>query len=72
MLGFTDLDTPTVGTMLFWANQHSAMVSGVWWWYTFPTVFITLTFIGLFLLAVSLNEYIDPRSRLARMGGGSA
>ncbi len=72
VLGFTDLDTPTVGTMLFWANQHSAMVSGVWWWYTFPTLFITLTFIGLFLLAVSLNEYIDPRSRLSRMGGGSA
>ena len=24
--------------------------------------------IGLFLLAVSMNEYIDPRSRLARMG----
>ena len=72
VLGFTNLDTPTVGTMLFWANQHSAMVSGVWWWYVFPTLFITLTFIGLFLLAVSLNEYIDPRSRLSRMGGGQA
>ena len=71
VLGFTDLDTPTVGTMLFWANQHSAMVSGAWWWYVFPTVFITLTFIGLFLLAVSLNEYIDPRNRLSRMGGAS-
>ena len=68
VLGFTDLDTPTVGTMLFWANQHSAMVSGVWWWYVFPTLFITLTFIGLFLLAVSLNEYIDPRSRLLAHG----
>ena len=28
-------------------------------------------FIGLFLLAVSMNEYIDPRSRLARMGSGA-
>ena len=37
VLGFTDLDTPTVGTMIFWANQHSAMVSGVWWWFVFPT-----------------------------------
>jgi peptide/nickel transport system permease protein len=71
VLGFTNLDTPTVGTMLFWANQHSAMVAGIWWWYAFPTLFITLAFIGLFLLATSLNEYIDPRSRLARMGGGS-
>ena len=46
VLGFTDLDTPTVGTMIFWANQHSAMVSGVWWWFVFPTVFVTITFIG--------------------------
>jgi peptide/nickel transport system permease protein len=72
VLGFTNIDTPTVGTMLFWANQHSALISGVWWWYTIPTIFVMLTFIGLFLLAVSLNDYIDPRSRIARMGGGSA
>ena len=36
VLGFTDIDTPTVGTMIYWANQHSAMVSGVWWWYRLP------------------------------------
>jgi len=71
VLGFTNINTPTVGTMIFWANQHSAMVSGVWWWFVFPTIFITITFIGLFLLAVSMNEYIDPRSRLSRMGGGA-
>ncbi len=72
VLGFTDIDTPTVGTMIFWANQHSAMVAGVWWWFVFPTALITLTFIALFLLAISMNEYIDPRSRLARMGSGGS
>jgi peptide/nickel transport system permease protein len=71
VLGFTDMNTPTIGTMIFWANQHSAMVAGVWWWFAFPTILITLTFISLFLLAVSMNEYIDPRSRLARMGQGA-
>ena len=30
-----------------------------------------MTFIGLFLLAVSMNEYIDPRSRLAPHGRGA-
>jgi peptide/nickel transport system permease protein len=68
VLGFTDIDTPTIGVMIYWANQHSAMVSGIWWWFVFPTVFVTVTFIGLFLLAISMNEYIDPRSRLGRMG----
>ena len=68
VLGFTDIDTPTIGGMIYWANQHTAMVSGVWWWFFFPTIFITLTFIGLFLLSISMNEYIDPRSRLGRVG----
>ena len=69
VLGFTDLNAPTIGTMIYWANSHSAMVVGTWWWIAVPVVLIVITFIGLFLLAVSLNEYIDPRSRLRRMGG---
>jgi peptide/nickel transport system permease protein len=68
VLGFTDINTPTIGGMIYWANQHTAMVAGVWWWIVFPTAAIVMTFIGLFLLAVSMNEYIDPRSRLRRIG----
>jgi peptide/nickel transport system permease protein len=29
---------------------------------------VVMLFLGLFMLAMSINEYIDPRSRLARMG----
>lgn len=68
VLGFTNINQPTIGTTLYWANNHSAMVVGVWWWIVIPVVLIVITFIGLFLLAVSMNEYIDPRSRLRRMG----
>ena len=68
VLGFTNINNPTIGTTLYWANNHSAMVVGVWWWIAIPVVLIVVTFIGLFLLAVSMNEYIDPRSRLRRMG----
>lgn len=68
VLGFTNINIPTIGTTLYWANNHSAMVVGVWWWIAIPVVLIVTTFIGLFLLAVSMNEYIDPRSRLRRMG----
>lgn len=68
VLGFTNLNNPTIGTVLYWANSHSAMVVGVWWWIVIPVVLIVMTFLGLFLLAVSMNEYIDPRSRLRRMG----
>ncbi|WDR06978.1 ABC transporter permease [Devosia rhodophyticola] len=68
VLGFTNINQATIGTVLYWANSHSAMVVGVWWWILIPVIFIVILFVGLFLLAVSLNEYIDPRSRLRRMG----
>lgn len=68
VLGFTNINIPTVGTTLYWANNHSAMVVGVWWWVVIPIILIVIAFIGLFLLAMSMNEYIDPRSRLRRMG----
>jgi peptide/nickel transport system permease protein len=70
VLGFTDVNTPTIGGMIYWANQHAALVSGIWWWIAAPVALVVVVFIALFLLAVSMNEYIDPRSRLARMGGG--
>jgi len=66
VLGFTDINTPTIGSMIYWANQHTAMVAGIWWWIAFPVLLVIMTFIGLFLLAVSMNEFIDPRSRLGR------
>jgi peptide/nickel transport system permease protein len=68
VLGFTDINSPTVGGMIYWANQHTALVAGVWWWIAFPVILVVALFIGLFLLAVSMNEHIDPRSRLRRMG----
>jgi peptide/nickel transport system permease protein len=69
VLGFTNIDTPTIGVMLYWANQHAAMVAGIWWWIFFPVALVVVTFISFFLLSISMNEYIDPRSRLRRMGG---
>src|SRR5579875_1895366 len=66
VLGFTDINTPTIGVMIYWANQHTALVAGIWWWILFPVVLVVMTFIGLFLLATSMNEFIDPRTRLAR------
>lgn len=68
VLGFTNLNIPTVGTTLYWANNHSSLVVGTWWWIAIPVAIVVIMFVGLFLLAVSLNEYIDPRSRLRRMG----
>jgi len=67
VLGFTDINRPSVGGMIYWANASSAMVAGVWWWIAFPMLCVAILFLGLFLLAMSVNEYIDPRSRLRRL-----
>jgi len=69
VLGFTDINTPTIGGMIYWANQHAAMVAGIWWWIAFPTIAIIMTFTGLYLIGVAANQYIDPRSQLRGVGG---
>jgi peptide/nickel transport system permease protein len=69
ILGLSDLITPTLGTALFWANQHGALVARVWWWIAAPALVAIVLFLGLYLLFTSINEYIDPRTRLRLIGG---
>lgn len=69
VLGLTDLTTPSLGTALFWANQHGALVAGNWWWIAAPALVAIVLFLGLYLLFTSINEYIDPRTRLRMIGG---
>jgi peptide/nickel transport system permease protein len=68
VLGLSDLTTPTLGTALFWANQHGALVAGIWWWITAPAMVTVVLFLGLYLFFTSINEYIDPRTRLRLIG----
>jgi peptide/nickel transport system permease protein len=69
VLGLSDLTNPSIGTALYWANQHGALVAGVWWWIAAPTLVAIVLFLGLYLLFASINEYIDPRTRLRLIGG---
>ncbi len=69
VLGLTDLTMPSLGAALFWANQHGALVAGVWWWIAAPTLVAIILFLGLYLFFTSINDYIDPRTRLRLMGG---
>jgi peptide/nickel transport system permease protein len=69
VLGLSNVTLPTLGTTIYWANQHQALVAGVWWWLAAPVVTAIVLFLGLYLLFSSVNEYIDPRTRLRRIGG---
>ncbi len=62
VLGLSDVTLPTIGTAIYWANQHQALVAGVWWWLATPIVVAMVLFLGLYLFFSSVND-IDPRTR---------
>ncbi|MDY0392139.1 MAG: ABC transporter permease [Candidatus Bipolaricaulis sp.] len=70
ILGLLNMDIPTLGVMLQWAISYQAMLLGYWWWYLTPTVLAVLLFVALYWLSVSISEYLDPRTRIQRVGMG--
>lgn len=69
ILGLVNMDIPTLGTMLQWAISYQAMLLGYWWWLLTPIILAVLLFVALYWLSVSISEYLDPRTRLQRVGG---
>lgn len=68
ILGLSNLEIPTLGTMLNWAINYQAMLLGLWWWLLTPIAISVLLFISLYLLSISISEYLDPRTRIQRIG----
>jgi peptide/nickel transport system permease protein len=67
ILGVSDLATPTIGTMIYWANYYQAMLARKFWWLAAPIIASILIVIAFYLISISLSEYLDPRTRLKRM-----
>jgi len=68
ILGLVNMDIPTLGTMLQWAISYQAMLLGYWWWILTPIILSVLLFVALYWLSVSISEYLDPRTRIQRVG----
>lgn len=68
VLGLGTITTPTLGSTIYWANAHQSLIYGVWWWLGALILISIILFLGLYLMTSSINEYIDPRTRLRRMG----
>jgi peptide/nickel transport system permease protein len=68
LLGLVDVNVPTLGTMLNWAIVYQAMFLGRWNWVLTPVILAVLMFIALYWLSVSISEYLDPRTRIQRVG----
>jgi peptide/nickel transport system permease protein len=68
LLGLVNINIPTLGTMLNWAIYYQSMFLGRWWWVLTPVVLSLFMFIALYWLSVSISEYLDPRTRIQRVG----
>jgi peptide/nickel transport system permease protein len=60
------------GLMLYWAQGQSAVISGWWWWWVPPGACIALLGTGLSLLNFGIDEFINPRLRVAGLSRKAA
>lgn len=66
-LGLANLDSPTIGTMIYWANYYQSIFVGRTWVMIAPVVAAIFLVLGFYLVSVGLGEYLDPRKRLVRL-----
>ncbi len=64
MLGLSNLNTPTIGTMIYWALQYQAIFLERWNWILTPVIICVVLILALYMLSTSISEYLDPRTRL--------
>jgi peptide/nickel transport system permease protein len=63
VLGLGSFDSLTIGMTLYWVIYYAAIINSWWWWWLPPIVIIIVLFTGLFLMAVGLDEFANPRLR---------
>jgi peptide/nickel transport system permease protein len=61
VIGLSSLEDATLGSMIYWALQHQALLGARWWWIGSPVVAIILLFIGLFLTSTGFSDLAAER-----------
>lgn len=61
VIGLSSADQPSLGTMIYWALQHQALLAGRWLWIGPPIVTIVALFIALFLTASGMTAFAAGR-----------
>jgi peptide/nickel transport system permease protein len=57
VIGMSNNAQATLGTMIYWANQHQALLLGNWYWIGAPLVAISVIFISLFMTLSGAQNY---------------
>jgi len=64
-LGLGPQNEPTLGMTIYWALYYTSILRGLWWWWGPPIAVIILTFMGLFLISLGLDQIANPKLRRA-------
>jgi len=67
-LGLTDVTQWSWGTILYWAQADSALLTNSWWWFGPAGLAIALIGTALSLVNFGIDEFINPRLRQAGIG----
>jgi len=67
-LGLTNVTEWSWGTILYWAQVSSALLTGAWWWFVPAGLAIAFLGTGLSLVNFGIDEFINPRLRQAGIG----
>ncbi|MCD7864755.1 MAG: hypothetical protein LUG54_01785 [Clostridiales bacterium] len=57
VIGMSNSSWATLGTMIYWANNYSAMMMRQWYWILAPVVAMVVLFFGLFMTLSGIQEY---------------
>lgn len=65
-LGLENVQQISWGTMLYWASQGSATLTGAWWWFVPPGLGIALVGLSLVLMNFAIDQITNPRLRVQK------
>ena len=71
VLGLGDLSVQTIGTMIYWGNYYQALLTNRVWMIIAPVFASIVIVVGFYLVSRSASAFLDPRSRMSRIGNES-
>jgi peptide/nickel transport system permease protein len=67
ILGLSDTDTQSIGSMIYWGNYYQSLLTNKVWVLIAPILASIVVVVGFYLVSVGLSDYLDPRKRLVRL-----
>ncbi|MCC7205975.1 MAG: ABC transporter permease, partial [Anaerolineae bacterium] len=62
-LGLGDFGVVSWGTILYWASNNAALLTGAWWTFVPPGLSIALVAFSLTMVNYAIDEITNPRLR---------